>query len=389
MKSPNRSREFTDVYSHTSESKEVKNKSRGFLKCFLCFCFLILSVTMCVGCYVVGIYVSNETNSANLMNASSKNDDTLKTSAEFNSSAIACAEKYVVGIYVYNTSSCVNASGIIVSDDGYIITNDHIFDGMDSPDILVYTSDGKSYPAAFTGGDTKFDLAVIKIEARGLVAAEIKKSATVSVGDSIYVIGCPMGETLSMSVSSGIVSGVNRRVSCGTDGYAEKVIQTDAAINPGCSGGALINADGKLIGVSCSKIVDESYEGIGFAIPIGTVNSVLNDMIDNGHVTGRARLGIKYKSYSYSEALINGKSPGIMIESISAESDLFSSGFTAGDVIVAINDIRIRTEGDFLDAIEKASPGEKVRLIITTASGAERETDAVLLEDNSSTSFSG
>lgn len=181
-------------------------------------------------------------------------------------------------------------SGIIATSDGYIITNAHVVEGASS--LKVILSDGTSYEAQLVGSDSITDLAVIKIDATGLQAAEFGSSGDLEVGDSVMAIGNPGGLELSSSVTQGIVSALNRQITNSETGYTMDCIQTDTAINPGNSGGALVNMYGQVVGINSSKIVAEGFEGLGFAIPIDDAQSVISNLKEYGYVKDRAVLGI-------------------------------------------------------------------------------------------------
>ena len=187
-------------------------------------------------------------------------------------------------------SPASEGSGIIATSDGYIITNAHVVEGASS--LKVILSDGTSYEAQLVGSDSITDLAVIKIDATGLQAAEFGSSGDLEVGDSVMAIGNPGGLELSSSVTQGIVSALNRQITNSETGYTMDCIQTDTAINPGNSGGALVNMYGQVVGINSSKIVAEGYEGLGFAIPIDDAQSVISNLKEYGYVKDRAVLGI-------------------------------------------------------------------------------------------------
>ncbi len=183
-------------------------------------------------------------------------------------------------------------SGIIMSEDGYIITNAHVVEGATS--LKVMTSDGETYEAQLVGSDTVTDLAVVKIDATGLTAAEFGSSEDLRVADKVMAIGNPGGHELSVTI--GYVSALNRAIANNTTGYTMEYIQTDAAINPGNSGGALINEYGQVVGINSAKISATGYEGLGFAIPIDTAQPIISDLIQYGYVKDRAVLGISVSS---------------------------------------------------------------------------------------------
>ncbi len=387
------SREYVDIYSHTGDINSptvIKNqrtkKSRGILKGILCFLVITSCCTLTVCAYIFGIFIGrkSESKSQVVPNITESSIDVAQNNFK---TGIIDAIDSVIGICVYNGTQSTFASGVIISNDGYIITNDHIFSGIKSPEIKAYDADGNYYNAAFIGADAKSDIAVIKIEKLGLTAAKTAKS--VSIGQRVYCIGCPMDSTLSLSVTQGIISGINRRVGSLTNEYSPRLIQTDAAINPGNSGGALINESGQVIGISCSKVSDYSYEGIGFAIPIDEAITMANQLIENGSISGRAKLGISYTAINYGQALATNSVCGICINSVEVLSDLYGKGFGKGDTITAINGNRIKSEDDFLSIIESSKPNDKITLSITTVGGMTRETEVILMEEKPIFSYSG
>ena len=198
-----------------------------------------------------------------------------------------------------------------------------------------------------------------------------------------------MDSSLSLSVTQGIISGINRRVGSLTNEYSPSLIQTDAAINPGNSGGAHVNENGQIVGISCSKLSDISYEGIGFAIPIDVAVSIANELIEFGSISGRAKIGITYTPVDYGQSLTDNAICGIYINSVEILSDLYGKGFGKGDTITSINGQTIKCENDFLTVIESSKPGDKVSLTITTHSGMSRKTDVILMEEKPTSSYEG
>ncbi|MDD6284912.1 MAG: trypsin-like peptidase domain-containing protein [Firmicutes bacterium] len=302
---------------------------------------------------------------------------------------IAAAIDSVVGIVTYSAndlSTTSLSSGIIISDDGYILTNDHIYVDIKSPQFLIYLNDGSEYEAQFVAGDARSDLAVLKINATGLKKATFADSSGLAVGQSVAAIGCPGDLSLASSVTRGIISGVNRRISVNSN-YSMKLIQTDAAINPGNSGGALINEDGQVVGVNSSKIVSTGYEGICFAIPSNVAVKVADDLINSGRVMNRAKLGISYQVIDALTAKENNKVTGLNIVSIEKSSNLYGHGFTGGDIITHINGERINGSGNFLDIIESCKPGDSVTLTIRKQNGGDRDITIQLIEDSGGSSY--
>ena len=251
-------------------------------------------------------------------------------------------------------------SGIIATSDGYIITNAHVVDGADS--LKVITSDGKTYEAELIGSDSMTDLAVIKVDAEGLTAAEFGSSSDLVVADPVIAIGNPGG--LQSSVTVGYVSALNRPVTSSDTGYTMNCIQTDAAINPGNSGGALVNMYGQVIGINSSKIVATGYEGLGFAIPIDDALPIISNLKDYGYVKDRAMLGISGQYLDSWTANFYGLPSGMYVAEVNNES-VSNAGVQRGDVITKIDDEEITSANTISNYIAKKKPGDEVTLTIT------------------------
>lgn len=252
-------------------------------------------------------------------------------------------------------------SGIIATSDGYIITNAHVVEGASS--LKVILSDGTSYEAQLVGSDSITDLAVIKIDATGLQAAEFGSSGDLEVGDSVMAIGNPGGLELSSSVTQGIVSALNRQITNSETGYTMDCIQTDTAINPGNSGGALVNMYGQVVGINSSKIVAEGFEGLGFAIPIDDAQSVISNLKEYGYVKDRAVLGITGQYLDSMSARFYGLTSGMYVASISNES-VSNAGITQGCIITKIDDTDVTSSNTITSYVSKKKPGDKVTLTV-------------------------
>lgn len=270
-------------------------------------------------------------------------------------------------------------SGIIMSADGYIITNEHVIDGASS--IQVVTTDGKKYDAKLVGSDLRTDLAVLKVDATGLQAAAFGDSDTINVAEPVLAIGNPGGIEFSGSVTEGIVSALDRDVTT-QSGYTEQCIQTDAAINPGNSGGALVNMQGQVIGITSSKIVAQGFEGMGFAIPINTAQPVVNDIIENGYVTGRVKLGISVSEFSADRASALGYPAGLLVQAVDSSSDAAAQGLQTNDIITKVNDTAVTTYDQFYEAESQFKAGDTITLtVFRYTTGKTMEVSVKLLED--------
>ena len=268
--------------------------------------------------------------------------------------AISCSSESRFG------TSQSTGTGIIMTEDGYIITNNHVIEGATS--IVVTAGDGNDYQASVVGSEAQSDIAVLKIEATGLQAAEFGKSSDLVVGDTAIVIGNPLGLTFADTMTQGIISSIEREVQI--DEYIMSLIQIDAAVNPGNSGGPLINSQGQVVGVVNAKVSDSDVEGIGFAIPIDTALDIANDLIEYGYVQGRPVLGITVMSITESQAYYYGYEPGITVTEVTPGSCAEQGGIKVGDKIVAFNGVEVSTSTELNFQKEKCSIGDTVTITV-------------------------
>lgn len=279
-----------------------------------------------------------------------------------------------------SVSPASEGSGIIMSEDGYIITNAHVVEGATS--LKVMTSDGETYEAQLIGSDTVTDLAVVKINATGLTAAEFGSSEDLRVADKVMAIGNPGGHELSSSVTIGYVSALNRAIANDTTGYTMEYIQTDAAINPGNSGGALINEYGQVVGINSAKISATGYEGLGFAIPIDTAQPIISDLIQYGYVKDRAVLGISGQFIDSMTGRFYGLPQGEYVAQLNS-SEAQASGLQVGDVITAIDNQQLDSESTLRSAILSKKPGDTVTLQVYRSSTQQSTTVELKLSEYS------
>ena len=279
-----------------------------------------------------------------------------------------------------SVSPASEGSGIIMSEDGYIITNAHVVEGATS--LKVMTSDGETYEAQLIGSDTVTDLAVVKIDATGLTAAEFGSSEDLRVADKVMAIGNPGGHELSSSVTIGYVSALNRAIANNTTGYTMEYIQTDAAINPGNSGGALINEYGQVVGINSAKISATGYEGLGFAIPIDTAQPIISDLIQYGYVKDKAVLGISGQFIDSMTGRFYGLPQGEYVAQLNS-SEAQASGLQVGDVITAIDGQQLDSESTLRSAILSKKPGDTVTLQVYRSSTQQSATVELKLSEYS------
>lgn len=287
----------------------------------------------------------------------------------------------VVSITVYSPdgSSGSSATGVILSEDGYILTNDHIYKDIPNARFRITLNNGDEYTASFVAGDSRSDIAVLKMnDASGLQSATFGKSSQCQVGEQVVAIGNSAG--LVDTVTVGYISALDRRIS-GTTSYTSKYIQTDTAINPGNSGGPLVNLYGQVIGINSSKIADVDSEGLCFAIPVDEALSIVENLLANGRVVGRAKLGITYTEISSVAAEINNCPTGLYIATISEDSDLYGKDIAQGDIITHVNGDVIASSSQILDVIENSKAGDTIVLTIyKSATGASVELSTRLVE---------
>lgn len=257
----------------------------------------------------------------------------------------------IVGIVADNSFG----SGFFISENGYILTNAHVIDG--AANITVYDIDERSYSATLIGSDEQTDIAVIKVEGSGFPAVEIGDSDVLEIGETVVAIGNPRGMELYGTVTSGIVSGTNRAVTVG--GITFDLIQTDASINGGNSGGALVNHFGQVIGVTNAKIAGSAYEGLAFAIPVSTAVPIANELIAYGKVTGRPVIGIS--GYDVSSYYGPG---GVYVVEVNYDSDAYAKGLQAGDIITAVNGEEIISVKALSAKIGSMQAGDTVTLFV-------------------------
>lgn len=285
----------------------------------------------------------------------------------------------IVGIRVYNSQGqASDASGVIYSDEGYIITNDHIYSEISQPYFKVYMYDGTEYDAEYVAGDVISDLAVLKIKGgKSFKVADFGNSNELVSGESVVAVGRPSDATDSSSITSGIISLTKRRVKT-TSSYTARLIQTDSAINPGSSGGALVNMYGQVVGITSSKLAGVEYDSIGFAIPTTTMKRVVEQLISEGKVTDRAKLGITYTEVNSVTARIEGyDSVGLSVVSVSEDSDI-SGKVSEGDIITHVNGIEITNDDIVLDIIEDCRAGDTIRLTVLHANGSKIDYEVTL-----------
>lgn len=272
-----------------------------------------------------------------------------------------------------------SASGIIISKDGYIVTNHHVVEDVDSYTVKVNNTDpqtglstSETYDAELIGNDEDTDLAVLKIKANDLPAAVLGDSNQLHLGDDVIAIGNPLG--LETSISKGVVSGLNRQISDSARGLSS--IQTDAGINSGNSGGALFNMYGEVVGVVNSKYVYDYAESLGFAITINEARDVIDDLITKGYVSGRAVLGISYNPINEYTASFRGMTAGLLVAEINQDMAVAKSGLVVGDTIIEIDGEYVFDDDGTTTTISEIlagkKPGETITVTVARADSLGR-----------------
>ena len=356
------------------------------------FCCLLAVVIILSGCMLGGYFLGK--NDSLIDTDGDKGAEITLQDRPSDTSSMTAAKVYsevadsIVGILVYNDDGDMGeASGVIFSDNGYIITNDHIYSEIPSAKFKVFLSDGNEYNAYYVAGDTRSDLAVLKLSDNvKLSVPEFGDSTKVVSGEEVCAIGCPNGYSSRSTITTGIISVPKVRKSI-TTSYTSNFIQTDTAINPGNSGGALVNMYGQVIGITSSKIANTAYEGVGYAIPTKTVKKIAESLIEHGNVKNRAKLGITY--YFYNKALAeiaDMDSCGLLVEEVSQDSSLYGQ-LSKGDLIVRVNDKLIYDDAIILDTLEECNSGDTILLTVIKSTGETVNLNAELLNDEGSSSY--
>ena len=252
-------------------------------------------------------------------------------------------------------------SGVILSADGHIVTNNHVIEGASK--VTVRLKNGDSYEAEIKGYDAETDIALLKIDAENLVPAVIGRSGDLKVGDKAYVIGNPLG-TLGGTVTQGIISALNREID--VDGTTMSLLQTDAAVNPGNSGGALFNDQGQLVGVIVAKSSGNDVEGLGFAIPIDEVTPVIDQLGQYGYVRGRISLGMTLLDIENQETaqMYRVSRTGVYVAKVENGSGAQKAGVQAGDCILSMDGGKVDATSDIAALVKQHCVGDTVSMVV-------------------------
>ena len=270
-------------------------------------------------------------------------------------------------------------SGIILSEDGLILTNTHVIENCDTASVTLF--DNSSYDAALVGADSTSDIAVLRIEATGLTPASFGDSAELAIGDQVAAIGNPLGETFRMTLTDGIISAIDRGISY--NGHSMTLLQTNTAINEGNSGGALFNMYGQVIGVTNMKMMSSysSIEGIGFAIPSSTIAAVADSLMQYGEVRGRTAIGITVGAIPENVTSHYDLPTGLYVSAVEEKSDAAAKGIQQGDIITAVNGNPASATSDILTVKNTLSVGDTIAFTIWR-DGETFDVDVTLVDEN-------
>ncbi len=354
--------------------KQRKPISRGGIA-------IALAVTMVFSCGLGfgGGYFANKVNtstsgSLNITKTSNSGTTTTASSTSTANSTSEIVKKTADSVVEISTESVVTGSfaqqyvqqgagsGVIISQDGYILTNNHVINGANS--VKVRLRDSTEYDATIVGSDSDNDIALLKVSATGLSPATFGDSNSLAVGDYVVAIGNPLGE-LGGTVTDGIISALARKVTI--EDTQMTLLQTNAQVNPGNSGGGLFNANGELVGIVNAKQSATEVEGIAFAIPINNVLDILSDLKEYGYVTGKVDLGIDFTDITSDEtAFYYGvNQTGCYVLSVDSGSNAEKAGVTRGDLVTKVNDTDVSTSEDITTALEKAEVGDTVTFTVS------------------------
>ena len=286
----------------------------------------------------------------------------------------------VVSIVTVTPSGKASGTGIIMSEDGYVITNHHVIESAQA--VSVLTSDNQEYAASVVGSDETSDLAVLKVEAEGLQAAEFGDSSVLQVGDSVAAIGDPLGTALRGTMTDGIISAINRDLT--VNDRTMSLIQTNAALNNGNSGGPLINCYGQVIGINTMKMsnfysLSTTVEGIGFAIPIDTAKPIIDELIEKGYVSGRPAIGIDGETLPATYRIYYRLPQGIYVTRVYRNSDAAAKGVSEGDIITAINETNVTSMEQLNRVKNQFTAGQTITLTIYRG-GVSSDVEIILMD---------
>ncbi len=385
---------ITNPYTVAQHNKPKKEKSKGMSKAFVALMLVVcILISSGVGFGAALLYFKNAEKNTN------KSDDKLvintvdideQTADKMVDKSTAQISEEVSDTVVEITTETMSTSmfygqyvsqgagsGVIISSDGYIVTNNHVIEGATS--ITVTLKDKRTFDAKLIGTDSVIDIALLKIDAKDLNAAVFGDSDKLKVGDKAVAIGNPLGQ-LGGTVTDGIISALDRDVVIGDE--TMHLLQTDTAINPGNSGGGLFDGQGTLVGIVVAKSAGSEIEGLGFAVPINDVIDVVDDLKNHGYVTGRPVIGVELMDITnpmYAMYYYGSDESGCFVNGVVSGSGAEKAGISVGDRIVAVNGKEIETAADVEKAVENKKVGDVIELKIER-NGNERVIKVTLSE---------
>ncbi len=273
----------------------------------------------------------------------------------------------VASITALRDDGTATGTGIVMTQDGYIITNYHVV--TTAKQVMVLLSDGNEYYATMVGGDETSDLMVLKIDAQGLTPAEFGDSTTAEVGDTVVAIGDPLGTELRGTMTDGIICGIQRDIS--VEDRTMTLMQTNAALNSGNSGGPLVNMQGQVIGINTMKLTSSytAVEGIGFAIPIASAKPIVDELVEKGYVAGRPAFGFTVEVLDARIASYFDVPGRLCIQSVEPESDAYLKGIREGDIITAIEGVEVSSADEFNRVKNEYVAGDELTLTLYRSGG--------------------
>lgn len=396
-----------DDYQNALAVKRIseKNKKKKFgMKKYVAAATAaaVLNMAILGGIFSVGYYMGNHKYSSIAKNSvvqsmnESKNSSasgakktvesgqelsTVDISKKVGPSVVGITSQIQSGMSIFGTATTSegSGSGIIISDDGYVVTNNHVIDGATKVTITLNT--GSVYDAKVIGKDDKTDLAVIKFEPKESIAvAELGDSTKLEVGEKAVAIGNPLGMEFFGSTTQGIISAVNRTIT--VENRTMNVIQTDAAINAGNSGGALVNSYGQVIGINAVKISSSSVEGMGFAIPISEATPVISDLMQYGYVKGRPVIGISSRDVTEYMSARQGWPQGVQVMAVQQGSGADVAGLEQGDIIIKADGKEIKSVDGLNKIKDTHKPGEFISMeVYKYSTGLNQKVSVKLSEE--------
>ena len=374
---PPQSQEPIEAYHYRVSDPEPPKKRKGFAAKFvavgLC-CALLGGVAGGAGVYALSgalgrtttLYQSDRAPTVvKVANVTGRDLLTVPEVYATNvASTVGISGNVTTNVWGQTVRNAVSGSGFLISQDGYILTNYHVINGVS--DIKVTLYDGTSYDAVLVGGEEENDIAVLKIEAQGLTPVVIGSSKDLHVGDQVVAIGNPLGE-LTFTLTGGYVSALDRSITM-SDGTVMNMIQTDTAINSGNSGGPLFNLYGEVVGITTAKLSNSSsssatVEGLGFAIPIDDVVDMVSDIMEHGYVTGKPNVGILLEEVS-DQATRYGIPSGAYVNAVLAGAAGDKAGLREGDIITAVNDTKVESISALQSAVRAFKAGDTAKFTV-------------------------